>query len=83
MPDLAERMLSAFLAQMIRAEAVDPDDMAEAWESVDRAGDKEAGHALRCIIVEATAPDQSDWQAEQRRNRFRVVDGPEGYKPDE
>lgn len=83
MSDLSERMLSAFLAQMIRAEAIDPDDIAEAAERLDKAGDEEAAHALRCIIVEASAPDQSDWQAEQRRNRFRVVDGPEGYKPNE
>ena len=76
-------MLSAFLAQMIRAEAIDPDDIAEAAERLDKAGDEEAGHALRCIIVEAATPDPSDWRAEQRRNRFRVVDGPEGYKPDE
>jgi len=79
---LAERMLSAFLAQMIRAEAIDPDDLAEAAERLEQSGDGEAAHAMRCIIVEASAPEQSDWQAEQRRNRFHVVEGPEGYKPD-
>ncbi|MEJ7933493.1 hypothetical protein WG907_04375 [Sphingobium sp. AN558] len=80
---LSERMLRAFLAQMIRTEAIDPDDIADAADRLDKAGDEEAAHAMRCIIIEANAPEISDWQAEQRRNRFHVIDGPEGYKPAE
>lgn len=82
MVDISERMLRAFLIQMIKAEAVDPDDIAEAADQLDKDGDEEAAHAMRCIIVEAAAPSQEDWEAERRRRRFRVVDGPaEGYKP--
>jgi len=80
---LAERMLRAFLKQMIKTEAVDPDDMVEVVEALQKAGDEEAAHAMAALIVEAHAPEQSDWQAERARARFRVIDGPEGYKPAE
>lgn len=72
---LAERMLRAFLAQMIRAEAVDPDDIAEAAERLERDGDEEAAHALRCIIVQAVTPELSDWTADRARGRFRTIEG--------
>ncbi len=72
---LAERMLSAFLLQMIRAEAVDPDDIAEAADRLERDGDEEAAHAMRCLIVEAATPELSDWEADRARARFHVIDG--------
>ena len=72
---LAERMLRAFLAQMIRADAVDPDDLAEAADRLARDGDEEAAHAMRCVILEASAPDASDWLADKARARFRAIDG--------
>lgn len=78
MADLSERMLSAFLVQMIKAEAVDPDDIAEAADTLEGQGDEEAAHAMRCIILEAASPSPSDWQADQRRNRFRVIDSEAG-----
>lgn len=72
---LAERMLRAFLTQMIRSEAVDPDDILEAADRLERSGDEEAAHALKCMIVEASVPEQSDWQADRARARFHVIDG--------
>ncbi|MEN6451677.1 MAG: hypothetical protein ABFC96_14390, partial [Thermoguttaceae bacterium] len=63
MADLSERMLSAFLVQMIKAEAVDPDDIAEAADTLEGQGDEEAAHAMRCIILAAASPSPSDWQA--------------------
>lgn len=80
MADLSQRMLTAFLVQMIRAEAVDPDDIIEAADNLEKAGDEEAAHAMRCLILRANETPASEWEAEQRRNRFRVVE-PEGYKP--
>ena len=79
---LSERMLRAFLKQMIRAEAVDPDDLLEASDDLDRAGDAEAAHAMRAIIVEANAPDLSDWEADKRRGRFHVVASNDGKPQD-
>lgn len=78
---LAERMLRAFLEQMIRTEAVDPDDIEAAAERLDKAGDEEAAHSLRCIALQAMAPEQSDWEADRRRNRFHVVEGDGGKNP--
>ena len=72
---LAERMLRAFLSQMIRIEAVDPDDIAEAADRLEREGDEEAAHALKALIVEAAAPDLSDWNADRARARFHTIDG--------
>lgn len=79
---LAERMLRAFLVQMIRTEAVDPGDIADAADHAEKQGDEEAAHALRCLIVEASAPDVSDWEADRRRNRFQVIDGGDGKPSD-
>lgn len=75
---LAERMLRAFLKQMIKTEAVDPDDVVEIVEALQKAGDEEAAHAMAALIVEANAPDQSDWEAERRRNRFHVIQADDG-----
>ncbi|WP_185999952.1 hypothetical protein ACLIMP_22240 [Novosphingobium aerophilum] len=72
---LAERMLSAFLTQMIRTEAVDPEDISEAADRLDREGDEEAAHALRCLIVQASTPELSDWNADRARARFHAIDG--------
>jgi len=79
---LAERMLRAFLAQMIRSEAVDPNDIADAADRLDQSGDEEAAHALRCIVVEASAPEISDWNADKARGRFHVIDGASGKAND-
>jgi hypothetical protein len=78
---LAERMLRAFLTQMIRSEAVDPDDIIEAADRLSRDGDEEAAHALKALVVEAAAPNLSDWNADRARARFHVVDG-NGGNPD-
>lgn len=75
---LAERMLRAFLKQMIQVEAIDPNDIMEAAEALSRDGDEDAAHALKCIILEAAAPDRSDWEAERARARFHVIDGNDG-----
>ena len=72
---LAERMLRAFLTQMIRIEAVDPDDIAEAADRLEREGDEEAAHALKALIVEAASPELSDWNADRARARFHTIDG--------
>lgn len=79
---LAERMLRAFLSQMIRIEAVDPDDISEAADRLDREGDEEAAHALRCLILQAASPEQSDWNADRARARFHVVGGNGGKSED-
>lgn len=80
--DLAERLLRAFLVQMLRTEAVDSDDIAEAADRLERDGDEEAAHAMRCLIVEASAPELSDWHADKARARFHVVESNNGKSPE-
>lgn len=66
-------MLRALLIQLLKSDAIDPDDIDAAADRLASSGDEEAAHAMRCLIVESMAPDQSDWEADQRRARFRVV----------
>jgi len=75
-------MLKAFLVQMIRAEAVDPGDIAEAADALAKDGDEDAAHAMRCLILQAAAPEQSDWEADRARARFHVIDGDSGKGAD-
>lgn len=75
-------MLTAFLIQMMKTGAVDPDDIAEAAESLDKQGDSEAAHLMRCTILRSKEPSQAEWEAERRRNRFHLIEG-EGGKPTE
>lgn len=59
----------ALLVQLLRRGVIDQDDVhAMAAE----AGD-EAGHLLKCAIIEASAPKESDWRAQRARAGFRVV----------
>jgi hypothetical protein len=74
MADISERMLGAFLIQMMRTGAVDETDIAEAAEALDAKGDEDAAHAMRCLILRANETPDSEWQAQQRRDRFRVID---------
>lgn len=80
--DIAYRMLTAFLAHMVRTGALDDDDVIEVADGLEASGDEEAAHAMRCIILKAHETPQSEWEADRRRNRFHVIDG-EGYKPPE
>lgn len=75
---LAERMLRALLTQMIRTEAVDVDDINAAADRLERDGDEEAAHAMRCLILQASAPDASEWAAERARARFHVISSNDG-----
>lgn len=77
---LAERVLFAFLTHMMRADAIDPADISDAADRLERDGDTEAAHAMRCMIVQASTPEQSDWEADRARARFHAIDG--GKSPD-
>lgn len=66
-------MVRALLIQLLKSDAIDSDDVLGAADTLDEQGDAEAAHEMRCLIVASLAPDQSDWEADQRRARFRVV----------
>lgn len=70
---IVDRAFFALLRQLIRSDAIDTDDVIAAADDLRERGDGDAAHALMASIVEAQAPKASDWQAERRRERFRVV----------
>ncbi|MBH0112711.1 hypothetical protein I5E68_07070 [Novosphingobium sp. YJ-S2-02] len=72
---LAERMLRAFLIQMMRSEAIDPEDINAAADQLESDGDDEAAHQMRCLILDAAAPSMSEWTADRARARFHTIDG--------
>lgn len=72
---LAEEVVSALIVALIRAGALDPDDML----AIEGLSEDARAH-IEALIVEAAAPSQADWQAEQRRKRLRIVT-PDGGKP--
>lgn len=72
---LAERMLKAFMTQMIRAEAIDEADVVEMADAMREAGDDEGADAFMNIILQANTPTQSEWEADRARARFRAIDG--------
>ena len=71
--DLTERMMRALLIEMIRSEAIPARDVEAAIVRLDKDGDKEASHALSCILMRSIFPDESEMTAQHRRDRFRVV----------
>lgn len=72
-PCTAEAIASALTVTLLRKGVLDPDDIATAADSVE-AEDENAAHVLRCAVIEAEAPTQSEWLAEQARKRFRVIE---------
>lgn len=73
-PCIAETIVSALAVALLRKGALDPDDIASAADDLDAEGETTAAHVLRCSIVAAEAPTASEWQAEQRRKRIRLIE---------
>jgi hypothetical protein len=54
------------------------DDINAMAAEVEASGDPDGlGHQLRCILVRAQEPTQSEWLADRARRRFSVIDGGE------
>lgn len=71
---IAEEVVAALVIGLLRRGVIDESDIREMAQGLS----DEAGHLLNALVVEAAAPTQSDWSAEQRRKRFRLVpSGPE------
>lgn len=75
---ISDRVLLALIRQLIRSDAIDTDDIIAAADDLKARGDDDAAFVLMATIVEAHAPSQSDWEAERRRGRFRVVETRDG-----
>jgi hypothetical protein len=75
--DVSEKLIMALGEALVRKGVLDPDDLIEAAERTD---DADVAHLLSCMILQAEAPDVSDWQADQRRKQIRLVS--DGGNPD-
>lgn len=84
-PCIAEELLAKLIPALIRAGDIAEDTVlgladelvAQAEEASITRGDelKQMATALRFWAIQSTAPPQSQWNAESRRKRFRVVEG--------
>lgn len=69
---------------LVRKGLLDVEDIREASK---RAAAQDSPHALTvahllsCILIQAEAPSQSDWEAAQRRKQIRVVPTDGGNEP--
>lgn len=70
---LAEEITLALATGLLRKGLIDEADV----EAMCAGLSEDAAHHLRCCVIEAQAPADSDWAAGQARARFRVVDGGE------
>jgi hypothetical protein len=75
----ADDLLTAFIVMLYRKGVIDAADMTALADEFGVKGDDEKAHLVNCLIVEAEAPAQADWQAEQARKRLRIVQ-PDGGK---
>lgn len=84
-PTIAEEILHAVVAQLIRKGALTDEDIdaigadldakAEDASGTERERLKEASHQFSCTVIEANAPTKADWAAAHARKRFRVIKG--------
>lgn len=87
-PSIAEEILLAVLARMIRTGALSEDDIeaisadldakAQDAAGADRDRLEEAAHQFNCTVLDAHTPTKAEWKAERARARLRVIDGKPG-----
>jgi len=63
----------ALIQHLVRTEQFDADDIASIAELLEAKGRSAEAHLVMVQMVEAAAPSQSEWEADQRRSRFRVI----------
>lgn len=68
----------ALIRRLCAEGVISSDDVDAIAEDLDERGEAEVAHAVRCEFIQAIAPSESDWQAEQRRSRFEIVPTPDG-----
>lgn len=72
---ISERVMRAFIEQMIRTGVVDQDDTSETADYLDRNGDSDAAHELRCIVLNAITADPADFGPEATKARLVAING--------
>jgi hypothetical protein len=66
-----ESITLALIARLVQTGGLDPDDIEAIAESL---GD-DAAHLVRCCVLDAMAPSQSEWDADKARARFTAISG--------
>jgi polyhydroxyalkanoate synthesis regulator phasin len=74
-------LIAALIKQLVRNGALDADDIDEMATRLEQSGHPDEARACMAAFVQASAPSQAEWEAQQRRSRMQVVpDG--GNQPD-
>jgi hypothetical protein len=63
----------ALIRQLCRAGALDASDIEAIAETLEADGHSDEAHLVRCEMLNAMAPTQSEWDAERRRSRMQIV----------
>jgi hypothetical protein len=63
----------ALIRQLCRAGALDAAEIEAIAAALEADGAPDDAHLVRCEMLNAVAPTQSEWEAEQRRGRMRIV----------
>lgn len=82
---VTDPLLLALLEQLVRNGTLDADDITEMADRLEAAGDEahaHAAHLTRCALIQASAPSQSDWEADWRRRQIRERTAFLNRKPD-
>lgn len=74
--------LRTLLVELLRREAIPLEAVENAAEDCDAAGNEQAAHELRCLLVRSKCSRPSEWvrsrsdkRAEERRALIRPIDG--------
>jgi hypothetical protein len=70
---VSEVLARALISHLVRRGDLEQAEISEIADKLDGAGEGDAAHLCRLAFVEAHAPSQSEWEAERRRARMRVV----------
>lgn len=58
------------IRQLVRNGTLSADDIDQMATDLEREGDKDGAHQVRCCLLEAIAPSEAEW----RRGKMKLVD---------
>lgn len=70
---MADPLTVALIEQLVRSGTLGADDIDDMAARLEAEGDTESARAARAAFVRASAPSQSEWEAQRRRARIRAV----------
>lgn len=70
---MTSQLTVALLEQLVRSGIFDADDIDEMATRLDEAGHTDDARSARATFLQAQAPTQAEWEAQQRRAQIEVV----------